>query len=343
MRARLTSAAKRSRAVQQLGRLLDSTVPASDRSCTVLTFHRIDTHEPDLYPGLAGLDAASFERFVDELVERWRPVAVTELVAAIAGEHRLGERSVVVTFDDAYRDFAEVAWPILRARGVPVVLFVPTAYPDDPARRFWWDELYAALAATGPAEWRAIELAGETPDEAFRSVRDEIKSMPHADAMRTVRTMVDGLGVATTDRPDAPVERVLRWDELRVLAAEGVTLAPHSRTHPMLDQLAPDELDPEVRGSLDDMHRQLGPDLVVPVFAYPAGGHDPRVRDAVRRAGYDAAFTTERGLVDVDRSDPFRLPRLNVGRGSSVGIVAAEAAARRLRRPTRDAPPERLG
>ena len=111
----------------------------------------------------------------------------------------------------------------------------------------------------------------------------------------------------------------------------------------MLDQLQPDELDPEVRGSLDDMHQRLGSDLVAPVFAYPAGGHDPRVRDAVRRAGYEAAFTTERGLVDIRHSDRFRLPRLNVGRGSSLGVVAAEAAVRRLRRPTRDAARERLG
>lgn len=111
----------------------------------------------------------------------------------------------------------------------------------------------------------------------------------------------------------------------------------------MLDQLEPDELDPEVRGSFDDMQQQLGPELVAPVFAYPAGGHDPRVREAVRRAGYAAAFTTDRGLVDVADGDPFRLPRLNVGRGSSVGIVAAEAAVRRLRRPTRHASRGRLG
>jgi peptidoglycan/xylan/chitin deacetylase (PgdA/CDA1 family) len=267
---------------------------------------------------------------MDELAGRFQPVGVDELVGAVSDGHRLRPRSVVVTFDDAYRDFADVAWPIMRERGIPVVLFVPTSYPDRPSRRFWWDELYAALAATGSSYWRLVGIDGSTPAEAFRSVRDDIKSMPDDVAMSRIRDMVSVLDEKSDRSPQPAVERVLGWAELRVLASQGVALAPHSRSHPMLDRVEPDRLDGEIRGSLDDMYEQLGPDLVTPVFAYPSGGHDPRVREAVRRAGLTAAFTTERGLVDLERSDRFRLPRLNVGHDSSVAIVAAEAAIRRV-------------
>jgi len=231
----------------------------------------------------------------------------------------------------------------MRDRGVPVVLFVPTAYPDDPARKFWWDELYSALASTGPTEWRRADIHGTSPDEAFRSIRDEIKSMPHDDAVSTVRSMVAELTGSAAGPPDRSVERVLRWAELEELASDGVALAPHSRTHPMLDQLPPDQLDDEIRGSLDEMYQRLGRHRVKPVFAYPAGGHDPRVRDAVQRAGITAAFTTERGLVDVERSDHLRLPRLNVGRNSSVGAIATEASIRRIRSVRRSATRGGLG
>jgi hypothetical protein len=50
----------------------------------------------------------------------------------------------------------------------------------------------------------------------------------------------------------------------------------------------------------------------------------------VERAGFAAAFTTERGLVDVDRSNRHRLPRLNIGRDNTVGAVATESAIRRI-------------
>lgn len=326
MRKQLIARAKASPIVQRGGRLIDAVVPGSTALCTVLTFHRIDTGDPDLYPGLAGVDPAGFERFVGELADRFRPIGVEQLIAALEGRAGLPSRSVLVTFDDAYRDFGEVAWPVLRAHDVPVVLFVPTAYPDDPTRRFWWDDLYGAFARTGPLDWRAVGIDAPSPAAAFRTIRDSIKSAPHAEAMATVRQMVAELGGGAP--PDG--DRVLGWDELRTLAAEGVTLAPHSRTHPMLDRLPPGELDGEIRGSLDDMREHLGTDLVAPVFAYPSGGHDPAVREAVRRAGFDAAFTTERGLVDVGACDRSRLPRLNVGSGSSVGVVAAEASLRRV-------------
>ncbi len=40
----------------------------------------------------------------------------------------LSERSVLVTFDDAYLDTFEIAAPILRELNVPAVVFVPTAF-----------------------------------------------------------------------------------------------------------------------------------------------------------------------------------------------------------------------
>ena len=330
MRERLTSWAKSSAAVRHAGRLADRVVPSPNRICTVLTFHRLETHQPDLYPGLAGPDAASFTTFMDELADVFVPIGVELLVAALADGAELPARSVLVTFDDAYRDFAEVAWPVMRERGIPALLFVPTSYPDAPERQFWWDELYGAIAAATPTDWSRVGLEGATPGDAFKSVRDRIKSQPHHDAVATVRDLVTELRWAVTEPTAPPAGRVLGWAELEHLGSEGVALAPHSRTHPMLDQLDAGELDGEIRGSLDDMGARLGRDRVAPVFAYPSGGHDPSVRAAVERAGFAAAFTTERGLVDVVRSDPARLPRLNIGRDASVASVRTEAAARRL-------------
>lgn len=333
MKARLTAMAKRSALVDAGGRALARVVPASGRRCPVVTFHRIETYRPEFYPGLASLDGDEFAEFADELADRFHPIDIDEFESGLTGRRPFRPDAVLVTFDDAYRDFADIAWPVLRDRGIPVLLFVPTSYPGQIDRTFWWDEVYAAIASSDAGRWSNAGLSGSTPDEAFRSIRERIKSLPHDDAMATVDDLVLGLAddeaTATTD-VDAthPASRVLGWDELNALRDDGVALAPHSRTHPMLDQLDEVRLDEEVAGSLDDLREQIGPDRVHPVFAYPAGGHDAGVRDAVRRAGYSMAFTTERGLVDATTSDPFRLPRLNVGRRSTAGFIAAEVAVR---------------
>jgi peptidoglycan/xylan/chitin deacetylase (PgdA/CDA1 family) len=286
----------------------------------VLTYHRVDEPgaRPYLYPGLISATPDTFEAHLRELTRRANPIRLDDLRAAVRGDRRLPDRPVLVTFDDAYEDFAEHAWPRLRRLDIPATLFVPTAYPDSPGRRFWWDRLSHAISTTDRA---SLEVDGVTYDlhgdaarlAAFRKLRALIKGTPHDRAM----TMVDGW-CAVLGLPDAP-SGILDWRALRSLAAEGVTIAPHTRTHPLLTRVDADVLVAEVDGSRVDLEREIG--AVPPVFAYPAGAHDDVVVEAVGALGFELAFTIVRGLVDLRRPDPLRLRRINVGSGTTVAAL----------------------
>jgi peptidoglycan/xylan/chitin deacetylase (PgdA/CDA1 family) len=58
-----------------------------------------------------------------------------------------GQKSVVLTFDDGFRDFYKVAFPILRDYGFTCTVFLPTAYIDNTTSTFKgkeclsWDEI----------------------------------------------------------------------------------------------------------------------------------------------------------------------------------------------------------
>lgn len=285
-----------------------------------LTYHRVDEPgaRPHLYPGLISATPSMFEAQLIELARRANPIGMGDLRAAMRGDCRLPKRPVLVTVDDGYEDFAEHAWPRLRRLDIPVTLFVPTAYPGDPTRRFWWDRLWHAL---GTSPRPALEVEGvrhELTDEnsrlaAFRRLRTLVKTTAHDRAM----AMVDAW-CATLELPDAP-SGVLDWAAIRSLAADGVTIAAHSRTHPLLTRLDAGSLSHEIAGSRADLERELGP--VPPVFAYPSGDHDDTVVAAVGSEGFEQAFTTVRGLADLRRVDPLRLHRINVGGGTSLAAL----------------------
>ena len=131
--------------------------------------------------------------------------------------------------------------------------------------------------------------------------------------------------VAQVGPAAAPGAQVLDWDALRALSAEGVDVAPHTRTHPKLDRLADPELTDEVAGSLADLRREIG-SAVTPAFAYPAGGVSRAAVRAVADAGYRVAFTTQRGANDLRTADPLRLSRINVGRRTKVLALRAQLA-----------------
>lgn len=99
------------------------------------------------------------------------------------------------------------------------------------------------------------------------------------------------------------------WDDLARLAAAGVVVGAHSRTHPEdLTALGDAELAREVTGSRDDLVERLG--TPPGAFAYPHGRHDERVRRVVAGAGFTLAFTTTTGLNDA-ATDRFALRRVS--------------------------------
>jgi hypothetical protein len=88
-------------------------------------------------------------------------------------------------------------------------------------------------------------------------------------------------------------EPLADWEELEELQSAGGVVASHCRHHPRLPELGPADLSDELAGALADLHERL-PE-VWPLFAYPHGLHDDRVRRAVIDSGYEAAFTTQPG------------------------------------------------
>jgi peptidoglycan/xylan/chitin deacetylase (PgdA/CDA1 family) len=112
-----------------------------------------------------------------------------------------------------------------------------------------------------------------------------------------------------TREPGSRPLRLLDADELRALAARRIEVGAHTRAHRDLTQVAPADLEGELRGAADDLVA-LG--LPRPrAFAYPYGSWSRDLADAVAQAGYEVGFTADRGVV---RSglDRCALPRLEL-------------------------------
>ena len=293
------------------------------RILRVVTYHRIfEPGDGTVYPGVISTTPKGFERQVRTLASRFRVISLEEAMSALQGRSSLPPRALLFTFDDAYRDFAAHAWPVLRSHGLPAVLFVPTAFPGQPGRAFWWDRLYRAFACARredslPSAAGMLRL--RTPAErerSFKRVRDRVKELPHREAMELVARVCSAL------EPSPSAGAVLDWDELRALASEGVALCAHTRTHPLLDRIGPDEVRAEVAGSLADLRREVG--AVQPVLAYPGGHYDRTALRVVRELGIEVAFTTHRGLNDLRSVDPLQLRRVPVGQRTTDALLRTQ-------------------
>ena len=100
----------------------------------------------------------------------------------------------------------------------------------------------------------------------------------------------------------------LSEDDVREMSSTGIEFGSHSMNHKLFDRTEPKEIEDEVLGSKKYIEDLLQADCRV--FAYPAGFYTDFAQDAIRRAGYAAAFSTIYG--PEDGSDIFALNRSEI-------------------------------
>ncbi len=290
-----------------------------DNVLRVITYHRVDdpSDNPHLYPGVHSATPQQFAAQLDQLQACANIVSLDEVIDAIEGKRRLPAKSVLITFDDAYQNF-ETAWQLLKSRGLPVVLFVPTSFPDHPERTFWWDRVHWAIRSTPKTQ---IMLDGqhlplETAKQksvAARSIAAKVKQLPHREAMPWIDTLCKEL------QEDIKPNEVLSWQRLKELSDEGVAIGAHTHTHPLMNQITLDQAREEAERSREELQQRMGTEIRS--FCYPAGGVSDEVASMLREIGYSAAFTTKRGVNDFDTCDAMRLHRINVGGRTSTNVM----------------------
>ena len=129
-------------------------MPSPVKSLPILTYHSISNE-----PGPTSIAPEIFRAQMQAIAEAGVDVvSLAEVERWLAGNRPLERRTVAITFDDAFADFAETAFPVLQRLKFPATVFVPTAVvggaenwagANDDARPLMdWDEI-RSLAGKG--------------------------------------------------------------------------------------------------------------------------------------------------------------------------------------------------
>ncbi len=90
----------------------------------IVTFHRVnDRMDPD---GIT-CNSTTFEAFCRYFRDHFTVLPLSEQIAGVRSGRKMGG-TLSITFDDGYRDNAEVAAPILNRLGLPATFFVVTGF-----------------------------------------------------------------------------------------------------------------------------------------------------------------------------------------------------------------------
>ena len=275
-----------------VGRLPDTWFDAlGSERCLLPYYHMVsDEKVPHVHPLYRYRSVAGFTADLDCLLQRRRAVSLSEFLDSVRTDGAPPPRSVLLTFDDGFREMHDVVWPILRAKGAPAVFFLNSATLDNLemchhqkialllSRRaetpdhFPDAEVLRLIATNGISVPADVELALKSIPWSERRVLDELAPLCGLDFSDYARR----------------TQLYLTSSQTRAMLQDGMEIGAHSIDHPRYADIPFDEQMRQTRESVTALVSRFH--MKVHAFAFP---HTDR---GVTRRFFNAVFN---GVVDV--------------------------------------------
>lgn len=288
----------------------------SSRNLLVLTYHRViprDTWADGRRPSNT-LFTDEFDEQMAFVAKRFNVLAGDDLRAVLAGSGAIPRYSLAVTFDDGYENNFSCALPILQRHRLRAVFFLTTNLIGDENRSFWFDRLDRLLSIVPSAEIRERlhrfdRSFSAAPDARIQAYFKTLSSARQSEILDYLERQFAHAGVAVAERV---VHGLMSWDQVRLMAAAGMTIGSHTANHQILAAVSPTEVKTELQLSHQRIQQETG--KACWCFAYPNGQRrDFRASDeiAVQDAGYLCAFTQVPGTIN-SQTPRYALPRIPI-------------------------------
>jgi peptidoglycan/xylan/chitin deacetylase (PgdA/CDA1 family) len=287
----------------------------------VLMYHRISRPSQRPEEGLGGLSVEIFAAQMRWLRDNCDPIG-PDAIAERARRPSRVRPAVLVTFDDGYRDYYDLAYPVLKQLGIPSVVFLATSFIDQ-GGMLWTERVQWAARSTRQesvtlpwADGTAIPLPDAAAREALgERARAHLKSVPDAERQAALDRLLAALG-----NPPELDRQMLTWDEVR-RTMDITHYGGHTHTHPILSRLSREQADTEIRTCRDRIAAETG--RTPTTFAYPNGrpeDYSRETQEILRRHGFSVAFSTSEGIAGPD-TDWMAIKRLPAEAADVPGFV----------------------
>jgi peptidoglycan/xylan/chitin deacetylase (PgdA/CDA1 family) len=282
------------------------------RTLTVAMFHRVlPKDDPRWVSAIREwtLSEDVFEASLQFFCRHYNPVSLDDVRAAAAGDGRLVDHALLVSFDDGYADVEEIAAPILHRYGVPGVVFVFSDAID--ADQLPWQEAVAAA-------WEQGRLQREDVAQFHAAAFPESRLPPTQESGSLMQEIVRRGGAVDPESGGlAPLlnelvqglhscRQMMTREQITRLSKLGVEVAAHGKHH--IAMTLAGDLGAELQEPAAILSDILERGAQVDALSFPHGQYNDRILLEASAAGYALMFTSDAVITPTDSTGP--LPKV---------------------------------
>jgi len=287
----------------------------------VLVYHQVTTQEEKY--SLGGITQKQLDQHVTLLKKAFNILSINEALLKLTSG-TLPKNSLVITFDDGYKDNVENALPVLKKHKVSGLFFVCPGLIE--SEYMWNDVLVEYLQAENSKQKIASVLneyeldrdeiidslgSNEKGISKIVSLVKYLESNERSDLCKSLLSKID----------TSKLKQLMSADNINQLDKSGMDIGSHSLTHPILSCQNNDQALNEIVASKVKLEELISSEIRY--FAYPNGKLNRDYNDShakmVEDAGYQAGFSTNWGTLN-HAEDNFHIPRVSTS-GSRLRLM----------------------
>lgn len=254
------------------------------------------------------IEPEQFKKQIAYLSKHYTILTLDQAIKLLAEDKSLPPYSLVITFDDGYRNFYDYAYPTLLKDTLPATIFIVTDFIDKKIP-LWMDRLEYAVGLSGNKQFKS--RSDRTSYD--KNVREKMKHLPDNDKQALLSSIENELGVKleSTDL-EKSLYAPLSWDQIKEMKTHSITIGAHTKSHPILTLLPHFKMEEEIKESKKVLEEHIG--VISRTFSYPngqLGDFNEETKKVVLESRFVAALSTLPGT-NQKTDDLFSLKRFTV-------------------------------
>lgn len=309
---------------------------------TVVMYHYVRDLKNSRYPNIKGLDIEKFKKQIKFFKENYNFLKIEDLIEYYKSpnEKKLPEKSILLTFDDGYKDHYTYVLPVLLENNIQGSFYIPTKCFQD-KKVLDVNKIHFILESCIGEEKKILkeieEYLGKNKDSRISlSYNDYFKEYA-VDSRFDKKEVIFIKRMLQVVLPEDYREKLVDilfkkyvctigdkviserafWEELyltpeqiRMMEKMGMHIGFHSHNHIWLNSLSKEKQRLELDYSIEWFNK-IGLDVKKMTISYPYGGYNETTLELMREYNVPLGFTTEVRVAILENDDYLEIPRMD--------------------------------
>lgn len=300
---------------------------------TIIMYHYVRDLKHSRYPDIKGLDISLFYEQIEYLKKHYQFITMEMIIDSLENNSSLPDKSVLLTFDDAYSDHFKYVFPFLDKHKIQGSFFPPVkAITEHTVLDV--NKIHFILASENDKSKIISEIKNELDKyrknyklKSFSSYYDKIaqanrfdtadvifiKRLLQVELEESLRNIITNNlfeKIVGIDENSFSRELYMDIEQIQCMNRNGMHIGSHGYDHYWLGSLEIQKQKIEIEKAIEFL-TLIGSDTQNWTMCYPYGNYNESTIELLKTYNCKLALTTEVNVADLQEYNKFKLPRLD--------------------------------